>query len=199
MKPSPEERKAPRPEVALFYSRSADCADLGPAIPKNWRKRLSNFWPGDVYLDDPSPLGRLRFPSVEHCFQALKARRASDMPDMANEFVMGGRVGNDPKDAKVAGSRKAYAKRGATLDAHKWNACRDDIMRLAVCSRASCDGEFCDILRATKGMTLLHLEPRGLAHTLYWGGRVDKKTGVLVGENKLGKTLMEIREELLKA
>mmetsp|Transcript_141803 Transcript_141803/g.200828 ORF Transcript_141803/g.200828 Transcript_141803/m.200828 type:complete len:108 (-) Transcript_141803:7-330(-) len=36
--------------ILQFYSKSKDNADLGPDIPANWRKILSNFWKHEVRL-----------------------------------------------------------------------------------------------------------------------------------------------------
>jgi len=41
---------------------------------------------------------------------------------------------------------------------------------------------------------LLHQENRGKSPI--WGGRIDKNTGELIGQNKLGKIWMKVREEL---
>ena len=43
---------------------------------------------------------------------------------------------------------------------------------------------------------ILHEENRN--RRPYWGGRINKKTGELIGENKLGKIWMDIRNEAKK-
>ena len=53
------------------------------------------------------------------------------------------------------------------------------------------------ILRASGGRYLLHFERQGAR--AYWGGAVDKVSGEVLGRNRLGEMLMELRAELLAA
>jgi len=179
----------PRPEsVKQFYSKSRDDDDLGIGI-KDWRKRLSNFWPCVIEVN-----GR-NYPSVEHAFHAAKAH-SSDKPDIARHFECGGSVGASPEAAKKAGGRAGFARHGATLDMAKWDLERDDATMAALTARAHADEEYRTILRRTKdlGVHLLHFERQ--ASKAYWGGAVDRASGEIVGGNRLGAMLMELRETL---
>lgn len=174
--------------VLQFYSKSKDADDLSLGIP-DWRKRLSNFWPCKIEVE-----GKL-YPSVEHAFHAAKALHCSDKPVMAASFECGGKVGANPLAAKSAGGKGAYKKLGATLDLAKWDAQRDAATMHALRARVACDEEFCSILRATANDYLLHFERH--AATSYWGGAVSTSTGKVIGCNRLGEMLMELRTELL--
>ena len=177
------------PRVLQFYSKSKDQDDLSLGL-RDWRKRLSNFWPCVIEVDGK------RYPSVEHAFHAAKALRCSDKPEMAAGFECGGTVGAAPQSAKTAGGKGAYKRLGATLDLAKWDAERDTATMSALRARVACDEQFCTILRATAGSQLLHFERQ--AAKAYWGGAVDAASGYVVGRNRLGQMMMELREELLR-
>jgi ribA/ribD-fused uncharacterized protein len=169
----------------IFYSKSKDKADLGKGIPRTWRKQLSNFWPVEVTID-----GRT-YPSVEAAFQAAKAMHSSK-PEMALKFEVGGSVGPDPADAKREGTKQAYRAAGAVLQAAKWDAARDRAMMNALQARYAVDEEFRKILEATKELDVRLVHYERAAAKAYWGGAV--KEGQVLGQNKLGKMLMAMRE-----
>ena len=175
-------------EVAAFYSKSRDVDDIGAGF-KDWRKRLSNFWPVQITVG-----GRM-YASVEHAFHAAKAR-CSDKPAYAEAFECGGTVGAAPAKAKAAGGRRGFAKAGAVLHTVLWDRERDGATMAALRARAQCDTEFCTILRRTAELRLrlLHYDGRGGAAS-YWGGKIDKMSGCVVGHNRLGEMLMELRDE----
>ena len=66
----------------------------------------------------------------------------------------------------------------------------------ALKARAHADGEYRTILLRTKELEvhLLHFERQ--ASKSYWGGAVDRASGEIVGVNRLGTMLMELRESL---
>ena len=171
-------------KIELFYSKSKSKADLGKAIPADWRRQLSNFWPQEVEVD-----GR-KYPNPEAAYQAAKAQ-ATNMPEMAKEFEVGGSIGPDPADAKKAGSKKAYKASGATLKAADWDKVRNEAMMNVLKARYATDAMFRQILEATlkANILLLHYERSGAKS--YWGGAV--KDGEIVGENMLGRLLMTLR------
>jgi len=172
-------------KIELFYSKSKSKADLGKAIPADWRRQLSNFWPQEVEVD-----GR-RYPNPEAAFQAAKALMSSK-PEMAKEFEVGGSIGPDPADAKKAGGKKAYKAAGATLKAADWDQVRNEAMMNVLRARYASDPMFRQILEATlkSNIILLHYERIGAKS--YWGGSV--KDGEIVGNNTLGKMLMTLRD-----
>ena len=182
-------RPRPATNVKQFYSKSKDDDDLGLGL-KDWRKRLSNFWPCVIVIN-----GR-KYRSVEHAFHAAKAY-LSDKPEIALNFECGGSVSASPGAAKKAGGRAGFARHGATLDMAKWDLERDGATMAALKARAHADDEYCNILRRTKelGVHLLHFE-RQQASKAYWGGAIDRASGEIVGVNRLGEMLMELRESL---
>lgn len=171
-------------KIELFYSKSKSKADLGKAIPADWRRQLSNFWPQEVEVD-----GR-KYPNPEAAFQAAKALMSSK-PEMAKEFEVGGSIGPDPADAKKAGSKKAYKAAGATLKAADWDQVRNEAMMNVLKARYASDPMFRQILEATLKSNILLLHYERIGAKSYWGGAV--KDGEIVGENMLGRLLMTLR------
>jgi ribA/ribD-fused uncharacterized protein len=171
-------------KVELFYSKSKSKADLGKAIPADWRRQLSNFWPQEIEVN-----GR-HYPNAEAAFQAAKAMESSK-PELAKNFEVGGSIGPDPADAKKAGTKKAYKEAGATLKAADWDKKRNEAMMDILQARYDSDPMFRQILEATlkANILLLHYERSGAKS--YWGGAV--KDGEIVGENMLGRMLMQLR------
>ena len=172
--------------TAIFYSKSKDVDDLGLGRA-DWRKVLSNFHPCELAME-----GR-RYASVEHAFHAAKAR-CSDNPSAAAAFEIGGSVPRDPAKAKQAGGRAGFARLGATLDVAQWARERDGATEATLRARFGCDAAFREILAAChkRQLKLLHFE-RGSSS--YWGGSLRKADGVQVGENRLGRMLMELAQE----
>jgi len=175
--------------IVQFYSKSKDEDDLGLGI-KDWRKRLSNFWPCTITV-----AGK-RYASIEHYFHAAKAL-CSDKPAIAASWELGGNVGACPAAAKKAGGRGGFAKAGATLDMAKWETERDRATSVALRARVEADEQYALILRtvAHARLHLLHFERQ--AGAAYWGGAIDRVTGAVVGRNRLGELLMELGAELV--
>lgn len=173
--------------VKLFYSKSKDIDDLKLNIP-NWRKILSNFHNIIITVDGK------KYPSVEHYFQAAKSL-CSDKPEMAELFELENEIGKySPKDAKSAGGKGAYKKYKAILDFSKWNNIRDEVMIKAIKARMLVDKEYCDILEATKKQDIYLLHYERNPKKSYWGGGISKENSKeIIGDNKLGKILMELR------
>lgn len=174
-------------KVAQFYSKSAELDDIG--MGPGWRKYLSNFTECEIVLE-----GR-RYWSVEHAFQAAKALCAGD-EEFAREFECGGSVGPLSVNAKKMGGKSAFNKRGIVLDPKKWNRERDNVTFAALRARASCDDHFCKILQRTKELDLYLLHFERSAQKAYWGGAISKSSGEIVGVNRLGQMLMELRNEV---
>ena len=77
--------------IEMFFSKSKDDIDsdvLGLGI-RDWRKRLSNFWPAEVKVAFDVNQPPKTYPSVEHAFHAGKAALCSDKPAMARWFEIG--------------------------------------------------------------------------------------------------------------
>jgi ribA/ribD-fused uncharacterized protein len=172
--------------IQLFFSRSRKEDNAGVRV-EDWKKKLSNFWPQRININGKE------YPSVEHAFQAAKAL-CSNKPELALQFECGGSVGDSPQAAKRAGGKTAFKIQGAELDASKWESIRDHEMIAALVARTKVDKEYVEILRRSKelGIYLLHFERQGKIS--YWGGAIG--AGGIVGENRLGKMLMSLRDNV---
>ena len=194
-------REAPVGQEAkvFFYSKSAAGSAKCPVhyelllsgkLPdgSNWRRILSNFHPSEIEVD-----GR-RYNSVEHGFQAAKFL-SSDRPREAKEFEIFGTVGCIPLDAKRAGSRTGFKRKQARLRAAEWEEKRDEVMMRLLRARWDCDLEFRHILQVTHAqqLELVHFERSGPRS--YWGAHMCRKTGRVLGKNRLGGLLMQLSSE----
>ena len=76
----------------------------------------------------------------------------------------------------------------------QWARERDGATEATLRARFGCDAAFREILAAchARQLKLLHFE-RGSSS--YWGGSLRKADGVQVGENRLGRMLMELAQE----
>jgi ribA/ribD-fused uncharacterized protein len=163
--------------VRVFFSKSKD-DDL---------RYLSNF----AVIDPPLKIGDRQYSCVECFFQEEKYANgvATSAGAKAPNFTASSAL--SPKEAKSLGSRAGMAKQSFALDVKKWTGERYSVMRRAIAARFEQDERFRDIsVRLVRdGQYLLHFE-RG--PNPYWGGRVAKSSGKIVGENHLGKLIMEI-------
>lgn len=136
---------------------------------------INNFSGKYLFLSNFYPcevyFGDIVFPSVEHAFQAAKT---TDV----NERLKIAKCG-DPANAKRLG-RQVKLRRG-------WDEIKDTVMYMLL--KRKFKGELKMMLLATGDEELIEGN--------WWG---DKYWGVCrgVGENKLGKLLMKLREELRK-
>lgn len=130
---------------------------------------LSNFAPHGFVEDS------LRWPTVEHYFQAQKFDDAA-----YRERI---RAAASPMQAKALGQSRAIPIRP------DWDTVREDVMRRALrCKFAA--PELRALLLGTKRRELIEDSP----YDRYWGAGRDGK-----GKNRLGHLLMELREELSAA
>ena len=161
--------------------------------------QFSNFHEVDIEMEEGV------FPSVEHYFQGMKF-----IPEDRKRFMKGGEfdekkatASTNAKEevakgrlAKSAGSKSGSAKYNLTLAAdglvQEVAKCR---MKRALQKKFEKD-PFKSLLLAT-GPTrqLIHIPTRG--QTDFWTGKKDKKMGEIVGENTMGKLLMEVRAAML--
>jgi len=165
-----------------FFSRSAD-----PGA-----KLLSNFAPTPVQLN-----GR-NYPTGEHALHGAKflaaadsqeGERARNLTAHAAEFETGGKIGNNPVDAKKNG--RALKLNDNEL-AH-WNSSREDVQRQISDDKFARYPDVRAALRATHGQNLIHFS-KGAKPQSFWEGKIDKTSGELVGNNKLGKIWMDVRD-----
>lgn len=130
---------------------------------------FTNFAPTPVTID-----GNV-YPTTEHYFQAMKF--ATTAPDYAKEI----QNASSPTKAKSLGNSRKYPIED------NWNDKRDDVMRVALFSKAIQHSNFLQALLKTGRRELIEAAPRD-----YYWGEGAKKTG----KNMLGKLLMELRTKL---
>jgi ribA/ribD-fused uncharacterized protein len=174
------------PATKVRRKRIVPEKDMGPPpvfffskTPEN--REFSNFFEVDFVMDD------VRFKSAEHAFQYVKAKTFGD--DAIAEKIL---------KAKSAQSAKAFGKKVANFKDDEWNAKKDDVMRAIVRAKFRTNPTITKTLLDTGDRPLANADPRDR----YWGigtsADTEKAKNIAkwVGENRLGKLLMEVREEL---
>jgi ribA/ribD-fused uncharacterized protein len=157
------------PPPVFFFSKT----------PEN--KEFSNFYEVDFEMDG------VKFKSAEHAFQYAKAKKFGD--DTIAEKIL---------KAKSAQSAKAFGKKVANFKEEEWTAEKDDLMRKIIRAKFRSNPEITKKLLDTGDRVLAEANPRDR----YWGIGTSadtekaKNPAKWVGENRLGKILMEVREEL---
>jgi ribA/ribD-fused uncharacterized protein len=175
-----------------------------PAIPKRcgpWSEpealrfyggQLSNFaptpglWLPAGWSGHPRPAPRVEVPTIEHYFQACKARNLADF-----EWVLSApspqsakRRGGPTGEAIPAGGRRRIDLRP------DWEEVKLDVMRVGNRAKFALP-RFRPVLLATGNRVIVENSPSDDI----WGGR-DKRGG-FEGLNLLGIVLMEVRAEIV--
>ena len=132
---------------------------------------LSNFFNSYIY----DGLG-VEYPTVEHYFQAAKALDLDTRLKIA--------AAPTPGEAKSLGRHVNLRP--------DWNIIKSDVMRFALRVKFS-QPSLRDKLLATGDAWL---EEGNTWHDNIWGNCKCEKCKNIVGENRLGRLLMEIREDL---
>lgn len=133
---------------------------------KNQYFFLSNFYEYPIYYN------KLVFCNAEAAFQAQKAINEKDQYKFIN--------------LNASQARKL----GKTIQLRKdWEEIKDNVMYEIVKRKFTINKELQQKLLETKEEELIE---GNWWHDTYWG--VDSKTGI--GQNKLGKILMKVREEV---
>lgn len=127
---------------------------------------LSNFHISPIVLD------KKRYESVEHAYQCMKACNDKDF-----QFLY---------EAKTPGEAKRRGRQ-VTLPV-AWEETKDAFMEIIVRAKFRQNETLKEMLLATEDVELVEFAPWG---DTYWG--VDKN---YEGENRLGKILMKVREEM---
>lgn len=159
----------PEPEPILFF---------GADESKGPHRNLSNDSAHPIDMDGE------KFPSVEHYFQAMKAKEFKD-DEIYNKIVKS----KTPKAAKALGMK---VKNFVT---EVWDDKRDEIMSKAIHAKFSQHPELRKELLDTGDKVIGEANPRDT----YWGigtamdSDKAKKPSKWRGQNKLGKMLMELR------
>lgn len=126
---------------------------------------LSNFYPIVLEIDGK------KYRSSEHYYQACKALNMDDHEKIRNTLT--------PNDAKKA------ARKIKSFDPN-WDTNRLDVMRKVLEVKFAIP-EMREALLATDGFELIE---KNWWHDKFWGTDMDN-----IGENNLGKMLMELREK----
>ena len=131
---------------------------------------LSNFYPS------PITDGNLIFPTVEHMFQAAKTVNIKEYEEIA--------TADTPGRAKRLGKTIALRE--------DWEEVKEDIMYQALWLKFSIPA-FREMLLATDNEELIE---GNNWHDNTWGNCSCDRCKDIEGQNKLGKMLMQVREEI---
>ena len=137
----------------------------------------SKAWPEHRFLSNfhiaPIVHNGIVYQTTEHFYQAHKAISQKEFDEIANA--------SEPREAKRLGGL-------VKVEPEVWNAKRDKVMLQALRLKFTQHDYLAEKLLSTGNTQLIEWAPWG---DTYWG--VDKN---YVGQNKLGKLLMKVREEL---
>lgn len=154
----------------FFYSKSKDI-DAGKGVNefvenpslydklnkiKDWRKKLSNFWPSEMEIDG------MKWHTVEHYYHAMKFMR--DFPDFAFTFSLDSDSEwcRDPVMAKSIGGKtgkykgKNYRKKNIVMREDFYDDFHHEIMEKALYNKFSQNQSLFELLLATNNAQLLH-------------------------------------------
>ena len=213
-------------EILQFYSKSKstnDPVEMGGV--RNWRQRLSNFWPVRI---SPLPITvsgvevfneGIEFSSIEQAFHYAKFQFAtktmsdseildplSHYPDILTRSIpIKHDQVNDETFAKIirpfmvevkkSSGKGKMKKAGYALNVGAWDVAKVAVMEHLLRARWVSDDKFRSILIASQGKYLLHFERTGIKS--FWGGSLNKTDQTPQGKNNLGKLMMELRDTSL--
>jgi predicted NAD-dependent protein-ADP-ribosyltransferase YbiA (DUF1768 family) len=213
---SPEEKTYSSGELFQFYVDSAnnDVLGIGDRGAGKWMSPTAPFPIKDS--DNPD----VEYPTVNHYLAAMRYRQASNTPEIATSvFSRQGSIhqkytrlrvdesegGKKPipekrdqillkeEDAEVRDAIRpiAFKRFHSTFDEAKWASKKDAILKEALRQRWENDARFRKIVEAArdKGKTLLYYAPGANFSDL---GGVHRSTGIIQGENRMGKIIMEL-------
>ena len=190
-------------QLLQFYSAAPDLSDaklaqleLGPEF-----KDAARFLAPSTI--SPIKDGDLEYPSTEHYMAAMKYKLASDRPELAAQFAMGGGIhqkylaalakpgANVKKLAKAESDELAKPLDGVAFNEGLWLTLKDTELRKALAYRLAHDARFFAIVEAArrKKLYLLFYTGPGVGSDL--GGK-RTNAGTIEGQNKVGKMIMEL-------
>eukprot|EP00873_Tetraselmis_striata_P020866 jgi/Tetstr1/441130/TSEL_029391.t1 len=155
---------------------------------KAWNRNgaLSNFSAHAITM--PSNAGATRtWPSVEHFYQASKFGGDSAEKPEAKLVVQAIFEAASPEEAARIGRRTERQR--PELVVPSWSTLKLDVMRAAVSAKFRSHAGPRAMLLDTAARDLVEASP----HDFFWGCGIDGR-----GQNRLGKILMELRDELLE-
>ena len=127
------------------------------------------------------------FPTIGHAFQGYKLAISNAPESIINELI----DSTDAKEVKRMGSKKFFKENGLVLDISSWTSTSVDLMRYLVRQRLHIDLKYREIIKNAidNNVKLYHFERSGKKSL--WGGFFEKQSGEWVGQNRLGKMLVE--------
>lgn len=190
-------------QLLQFYSAAPDLSDaklaqleLGPEF-----KDASRFLAPSTI--SPIKDEELEYPSTDHYMAAMKYKLASDRPELAAQFAMGGGIhqkylaalakpgANIKKLAKAESDELAKPLEGVAFNEGLWLTLKDTELRKALAYRLAHDARFFAIVEAArrKKLYLLFYTGPGVGSDL--GGK-RTNAGTIEGQNKVGKMIMDL-------
>jgi N-glycosidase YbiA len=145
------------------------------AIPIHFSSKTADFAWLSNFSPDPFTIEGVRWPSVEHFYQAQKYE--------SSEIAERIRLAETPLKARKAGQDRSLAPRA------DWQSIKEDIMRIAVMNKFAQNRRIREQLLATGDEELFHISNSDS----YWGRSSDGE-----GDNRLGQILMDVRTTLRK-
>lgn len=168
-----------------FHSKSKD----------DRARALSNFSEHEVEVDN------VKFNSGEHAFQTIKFTHAAAVTTNEQRRMRlmqhAAKVKDSllPMDAKTLGSKGGKGGMKLTqFEIQKWHEAAPVVQRQICESKIELHPQIYEFLLSTETKLLLHHE---LGPTPYWGGRLEKETEQVIGENTLGQIWMQLRKKEL--
>jgi ribA/ribD-fused uncharacterized protein len=146
--------------------------------------KVNDEWGGLSNMSNEFPLvvGGVRVGSSEALYQAM---RFPHRPDWQKEILDAPHA----MQAKMKSKKEGRRKEGSRPD---WGAVQEDVMRWVLRVKLACHPKaFGRLLKATKDRPIVERSRKDR----YWGA-VLEDDGVLRGENRLGRLLTELRDEL---
>ena len=213
---APTGQTYPAEQLFLFYSAAADkdLLEIGDKGAGKWMSPTAPFPIEDPTVDD------IQYPTLNHYLAAMRYRIASNTPDIATTvFSREGSIhqkftrerveesdgGKKPipekRDQKLLNEEDTAVKEGirpsafkrfhSIFDEAKWASKKDEILEEGLRQRWEKDARFRKIVEAArdKGKTLLYYAPGANSSNL---GGVRKSTGIIEGENQIGKIIMKL-------
>jgi len=203
-------------EVFQFYMDAATSKDqLGMKPPDKGAARW--LAPGSPF---PIKDGAIEYPSMEHYVAGMRAKRATNKPELAetifsregtiHQRFLQDRLGmtnggtkqlSEEEDhdllkaelsaVKLAAGGVALKKYKAVVDEAAWATEKDKVLDEALRQRWDRDARFRKIIEAARnlGKYLLYYTPGA---TTNLGGKRDKDSGQIEGDNKVGKIMMTL-------
>jgi predicted NAD-dependent protein-ADP-ribosyltransferase YbiA (DUF1768 family) len=212
---APTARTYAEGEVFLFYSKAATKKDvLGIKDPgaARWLAPSARF-----PIEDEDTI----YPTVDHYIAGMRVKLATDKPELAKTLFSregtihqkaltdrlalsnaGTKPLSEEEDARLLEAEIAAVKDAmrtpnlkrykATVDEGKWATVKDEVIDEAITQRWTKDARFRKIVEAARdrGKYLLYYTPGSTTSNV--GGVRSVATGMIEGENKMGKVMMEL-------